>query len=210
MKKINIFVLLTVFLTLMVSCSSKIDLELNNDGTVNLSFDGETGKSLEKLIRTTQNVKSGKPVFNTSGIQSDLIADGFSDVKVTTPQLTELYVQAKDKKQKSMFFTSNLVSTKNNKLCVNLSPRTLVDFYENADPELALYLDMLLSPVFNGEDMSEAEYLELISAFYGPEVAAELKKAQIQLTLKNPDGKKSVHNISLVKLLTLNTSLQLE
>lgn len=185
-------------------------MELKKDGSIDLAFTGETGKGLEKLIRTSQNIRAEKPIFNTKGIQADLMADGFSNVNVSTPALTSLDIKISDTEKKSMFFTSGIVQVKNNKLQVNISPRTLVNFYESADPELALYLDMLLSPVFNGEEMTEHEYLELVKGFYGDEVAQEIKKAEIKLVLKNPDGTKSNHTVSLVEILTLNKSLQLE
>ena len=58
--------------------------------------------------------------------------------------------------------------------------------------------------------MTDHEYLELVKGFYGDDVAQEIKKAEINLILKNPDGTKSEHKISLVEVLTLNKSLQLE
>lgn len=210
MKKTIIISALLLCIGLFASCTSSLDLELNKDGSVNIEFNGETGKSLETLIRTSQNIKKDAPIFNTRGIQADLIADGFTKVEVKAPKTSQLVATMKDEKKKTMFFTSGIVSVSNNKLKINLSPRTLVDFYEYADPELSMYLDMLLSPVFNGEEMTETEYLELVQAFYGAAVASDLKKANIVLNLKNPDGTKTSHKISLVTLLTLNKSLQLE
>lgn len=210
MKKNKILILFTLCITLFASCTSTIEMELKKDGSIDFQFTGETGKGLEKLIRTSQSIQSDKPIFNTKGIQSDLVADGFTNVTVTSPKPTSLALSFTDTEKKSMFFTSGIITTQNNKLQVNLSPRTLVDFYEAADQELSLYLDMLLSPVFNGEEMTEEEYLDLVKAFYGIEVAQELKKSQVKLVLKNPDGSKSEHNLSLVELLTLNKSLQLQ
>lgn len=210
MKKNYIYILIAFLALLFVSCSSKIEMELKKDGSIDLAFTGETGKGLEKLIRTSQNIMAEKPVFNTKGIQADLMADNFSNVKVTTPTNNSLAIKMTDTEKKSLFFTSGVVQVKNNKLHVNISPRILVNFYEAADPELSMYLDMLLSPVFNGEEMTDHEYLELVKGFYGDDVAQEIKKAEINLVLNNPDGTKSEHKISLVEVLTLNKSLQLE
>lgn len=45
-------------------------------------------------------------------------------------------------------------------------------------------MDLLLAPVFNDEEMTVEEYLEVIAAFYGDSVAEELKTSKVKVTSK--------------------------
>ena len=68
---------------------------------------------------------------------------------------------------------------------------------------------MLLAPVFNDEVMTQEEYLEVLSTFYGEEIAEEMKTCNFRITLKNPDGSQTVQSINFTKLLCLNEVIYL-
>lgn len=208
-RKYIFCILVLIVTTFFIGCSSSIEIELLKDGSVNYSFSGQTGKGLENLIRTSQNISSDVPIFYAEGIQKDLSQNGFSNVEVSSKN-TELKIKMSEKNKNSMFFTSGVLTSQNGKLKLCLSEKTLNNFYNQCDAEIALYMDMLLSPVFNGEQMTQNEYLELVKSFYGAQVANDLEKAYIKVSLKNVDGSVSKHNISLTQILTLNKSLQLE
>lgn len=210
MKKKIIFITLALITLLFSGCTTQIDLELKSDGSVVASFSGTTGKGFEKLIRKTQKLKEGQQIFDTKEIKQELTASGLSSVTAVSKTGTDLTLSMVDKKRNSNFFTSGLVTLKNNRLTINLNPSTLVKFYNLSDPQIVLYLDMLLCPVFNEEEMTAEEYEQIVSSFYGKDVAKEIKETQVLLTIKNPDGSKAKHTISLIELLTLNKSLQLE
>lgn len=208
MKKI-IFLCLLSFV-LFASCTTQIELELKKDGSVTASFSGTTGQGFEKLIRSTQGIKEGQVLFDTKEIKQELTASGLSGVQVESKTGKDLSIKMTDAKRNSNFFTSGLVTLKNNRLVINLNKNSMKKFYNLSDPQIVLYLDMLLSPVFNDEEMSVVEYEEIISSFYGKDVAKEISETKVLLTIKNPDGTKARHSVSLVELLTLNKSLQLE
>ena len=56
--------------------------------------------------------------------------------------------------------------------------------------------------------MSQEEYLEVIEAFYGEDIAQEMKASKFRITLKNPDGSQTVQTVPFVKLLTLDEVLR--
>lgn len=210
MKKTAFFCALAAFVLFLTSCTTLIDLELNKDGSVKASFSGTTGKGFEKLIRNTQGLKEGQAIFDVKEIKKELTASGLSSVTVESKNGKDLSLSMVDTKRNSNFFTSGLVSLKNNRLVISLNPVTMEKFYNLSDPQIVLYLDMLLSPVFNQEEMSASEYEEVITSFYGKDVAKEIKETQVKLRIKNPDGSRAEYELPLIDLLTLNKSLQLE
>lgn len=210
MKKTTLFCALAAFALFFTSCTTEINLELNKDGSVKASFNGTTGKGFEKLIRNTQGLKEGQAIFDVKEIKKELTASGLSSVTVESKTGKDLSLSMVDTKRNSNFFTSGLVSLKNNRIVISLNPSTMEKFYNLSDPQIVLYLDMLLSPVFNQEEMSPEEYEEVITSFYGKDVAKEIKETQVKLKIKNPDGSKAEYKLPLIDLLTLNKSLQLE
>lgn len=210
MKKLFFaFSLLIIFL--LTGCTSEISFILNKDGSVTTGFYGAAGKGFTELLKSTTGSKDNNAsLFDAKAISKELEKSGFKKVMVICKNKNDIAIDVTDEKKKSEFFTSGLLTVKNNKLSVNLSGDILKKYYESTDEQSAAYLDMLLSPVFSGDTMTESEYLELVSSFYGKAVADEVKNTSIVIEIKNPDGKTTKHTVKMTKLLTLNESLQLE
>ncbi len=193
-------------------CTSEISLELQKDGSVTVNFNGTSGDAFATLINaaigSSSSTSSQNLVFNTEEIEYEMSKNGFTGVKAVSNNGKGLNVTMTDKNGKSALFSSGVVSAKNGKLQIILSREKLVDFYKKADSQTVMFLDMLLAPVFNDEKMSEEEYLEVLSSFYGQEIADEIAAADFRITLKNTDGTKSIHTIKLTKLLTLEEVLR--
>lgn len=189
-------------------CTSEISLELKKDGSVSVDFNGVAGDAFASLINAAVGgdpaASSENLVFNTDEIEYEMSQNGFSNVKAASKNGRSLSVSMTDKNGKSALFSSGVVSTKNGKLDIVLDRTKLVSFYNQADSQTAMFLDMLLAPVFNDEKMSEEEYLEVLASFYGQEIADEIGAADFRITIKNADGTQSVHTIKITKLLTLD------
>ena len=115
-------------------------------------------------------------------------------------------------KDKTFIFDSKLVfsnnSESNSSFGIELSPATLQTFYANADEQIISILDILISPAFYGEEISEEEYIETIASLYGNDVAAEMNKSEIYITLKNKSGKILKKSLPLKTLLTLKQAIK--
>ena len=135
-------------------------------------------------------------------------SNGFSNVKAVSKKGSDLTVTMTDKNGKSALFTSGVVSVQDKKLQAALTPQTLVKFYKSADAQTVMFLDMLLAPIFNDEKMTQEEYVELLAAFYGEEIAEEIKNSSFRITLKNSDGSQTIQSIKFTKLLTLDEVLR--
>ena len=196
--------ILAVFFT---GCTTEIELELKKNGTIDVKFAGTSGKAFAALMNAgngTGSAGGDTVLFNTKEIEYEISQNGFSSVKAVTKSGTDLTVTMTDKNGKSALFTSGVVTAQNGKLSACLTPQTLKKFYDSADSQTVMFLDMLLSPIFNDEKMSQEEYLEILESFYGQEIADEIKDSSFRITLKNADGTKSVQTINFIKLLTLD------
>lgn len=191
------------------SCTSKINITLNKDGSIDVQFSGTSGIAFETLIKTASGVKEGEVVFNTNEIEYELGKNGFSNVKAISKTGMDLSISMSDKTKQSSLYKSDVLKTDKSSITATLSAKKLLDFYNSSDEEIVSFLDLLLAPVFNDEVLSETEYIETIAAFYGQAAADELAESSFNVTLVTPDGKTSSHVIPMVKLLTLNETLTL-
>ena len=194
---------------LCASCTSEITLELKKDGSVNVEFSGAAGNAFAALINSasgmsSENASSGSVIFDTNEIEYEMGANGFSKVKAVSKKGADLTIAMTDKNQKSALFTSDVVKIEKGKLTATLSPENLVKFYNAADSQTVQFLDMLLAPIFNDEQMTDEEYTEVLASFYGDQIAQEMNSSSFRITLKNPDGSQVVQTIPFVKLLTLD------
>lgn len=205
-------VLVLAATVLFTGCTSEISLELKKDGSVTVDFNGVAGDAFASLINAATggdpSASSQNLVFKTDEIEYEMSQNGFSNVKAVSKNGRSLSVSMTDKNGKSALFSSGVVSTKNGKLSIVLDRTKLVSFYNQADSQTAMFLDMLLAPVFNDEKMSEEEYLDTIAAFYGQEIADEIGAADFRITLKNADGTQSIQKIRITKLLTLDETIK--
>lgn len=201
MKKIFTFLVLSLSLFL-VSCTAEATLELKSTGQISISFTGATGEAFTKMISAAVGEKDGM-VFDTKEIGYELAKSGFTKVKATSKTGKDVFITMEDEKQKSYLFRSGVVSVVNNSIEMNLNKKSVVNFYNMADEQIVAVLDLLLAPVFNDEVMSETEYLETLSAFYGQNAADELQSSNLKVTLIAPDGSKKIHTIPFATILTL-------
>lgn len=213
LKSLKLLFACVVLACLCASCTTEITLELKKDGSVDVDFSGTAGNAFTALITsasgmTGEEKTDASVIFDTKQIEYEMGSNGFSKVKVASKKGTDLAVTMTDKNGKSALFTSGVVKVENGKLSASLSPQTLVKFYKTADSQTVQFLDMLLAPIFNDEQMSEEEYLEVLASFYGEDIATEMKNSSFRITLKNPDGSQTVQNIKFVKLLTLSETIR--
>ena len=199
---------LALFVLCLTGCTSEITLELKKDGAVAVSFNGVAGEAFAALINSATGSQGDSVIFDTKQIEAEMTGSGFEGVKAVTKTGRDLTITMTDKKHKSAMFSSGAVAVKDGKLEAHLDSKTLLSFYDQADSQTIMFLDMLLCPVFNDEKMTREEYLETIEAFYGKEIADEMKAADFKVTIINPDGSKIVRNIKLTKLLTLDETIR--
>lgn len=204
--KIKTF-LITIFLSLIfISCTTDLTLELLPNGSLAVDFSGSAGEAFAKMIATSTS-SSEDNLFDKEEVSYQLGKSGFSNI-IFESNKQDLKLKLEDKTRKSYIFTSGIVFSDGKNLKIKLSPENLYEFYSSCDENLLLVLDLLLSPVFNQEVMTQNEYLELVGSFYGESFAKEIKQSLININIKTPDGQIKKKKIPLSELLTLNTELE--
>ena len=198
------FLIIFIFSLFAVSCTTEVTLYVQSDDSVAIIFEGGAGAAFTKMISSVAAGGTGTDeanVIDTAAVSYELAKAGFSDVKVEQKKGGLVQINMKDKKCSSYIFNSGIIKADKGRLSAAVTRKSLEDFYNSADEQTRMTLDLFLAPVFNNEDMSEAEYLEMLGSFYGAGAADEVSKSIVKINLISKDGKKEVLNYSLAQLL---------
>ncbi len=207
MKKI-LFVLSVFCVLFFTGCDSSVKLTLNSDNSVDLNCDASIGTAFTSIY--TLLTQDTSPVFfDAKSITKELTADGFTNVNSISKTGTDINVKAKAPYGKTTLFTSGLIKTENKKIKLLLSPKQLQALYKKADEQTKNFLDLLMAPVFTDEELSEEEYLDLVSSMYGIKIQEEIANCVLKLEINNADGTKATKKLPLITLLTLNKEIEL-
>ena len=198
------------------SCKVFLSLTQNQNGDVNVEFSGIPEEAFINTIKSflatdSESTTNKNLIIDTAQIKSFLINSGFTTVEVSNQIGANVDIKMTIPKDITFIFDSHLLEEDetNNSFSINLSPATLQTFYTNADEQIISILDILISPAFYGEEISEEEYIETIASLYGNDVAAEMNKSEIYITLKNKSGKVVKKSLPLKTLLTLKQSIKI-
>ena len=200
------------------SCKVFLSLTQNQNGDVYVEFSGIPEEAFINTIKSflandSESTTNKNLIIDTAQINSFLINSGFTNVEVSNQIGANVDIKMTIPKDKTFIFDSKLVFSDNSESTscfgIELSPATLQTFYANADEQIISILDILISPAFYGEEISEEEYIETIASLYGNDVADEMNKSEIYITLKNKSGKVVKKSLPLKTLLTLKQSVKI-
>jgi len=203
MKKLYLYLILLISIV-FVGCTTSISVKLNSDNSVDVKFSGSAGEAFTKMVMTSTGEDGA---IDEKQVTYELAKAGFSNVNVKVTNKTNINISLTDKNCSSYLFTSGLLSAKKGNLELNLNNKTLKDYYDSADEQTVTVLDLLLAPIFNDEEMTEDEYLEMVGTFYGESAAKEIGNSIINISFENTNGKKSDFRIPLAKLLCGQNSI---
>ena len=214
-KKI-LFSLFLIFCSVnFFSCKIFVSFSQMQNDDIAVEFSGIPEEAFIKTIKSflannSEEVAANNNfIIDTTQIKDFLISSGFLDVQVSNQLGSNVDIKMTVPKDKTFIFDSKLVFSNSSTFGIELSPKTLQAFYANADEQIISILDILLSPAFYGEEISEPEYIETIAALYGNNVAAEMDNSTIFITLKNKNGKVVKKSLPLKTLLTLKQSIKI-
>ena len=197
----HIFLILIFFL--FASCTTEVTLTLQKDDSVDICFEGGAEAAFAKMINSAAGMGdagSSDVLIDADSVSYELAKTGFSNVKVSQKNGSAVSILMKDKKQISYLFSSKILKAEKGKLKASITRKSLEDFYAASDEQTRMILDLFLAPVFNNEEMSEEEYLEMIGAFYGNEAAKEIEQSVVKINLISKDGSKETFNIPFTQL----------
>ena len=202
---ITILILLTA--CIFMSCQTEVTLTLQKDDSLDIRFEGGAGQAFSRMISAAAGLGSnsnGDMLIDTDSVSYELAKSGFFNVKVNQKKGGSVVITMTDKKQTSYLFTSKILKADKEKLTALISPESLKEFYDSSDEQTRMILDLFLAPVFNDEEMTEEEYIEMTGAFYGEGAAKEVKDSTIKINLIAKDGSKQTIRYPLAQLLCGN------
>ena len=202
MRPLHIFfsLMILLFVSFFVSCSTEVSFTLTTDDSVEIRFAGGAGEAFSKMISQAAGAEADS-VIDTTAVTYELAKAGFSNVKVEQKAGGTVFITMTDLNKSSYIFTSGILKIEKGKLKTAITRKSLENFYLSADEQTRTTLDLFLAPVFNNEKMSEAEYLEMVGSFYGSAASKEVAESSVKINLTGRDGKTETQRIPLVKLL---------
>ena len=206
-NKFGMTLSLLIISIFLVSCTTEVTLSVQKDDSVEIHFEGGAGEAFTKMISSAAGVgmnSDGSNVVDTEAVSYELAKAGFSSVKVEQKAGELVLINMSDKKGSSYIFTSGIIKSEKGKLSAAITRKSLEDFYNSADEQTRMTLDLFLAPVFNNETMSEAEYLEMLGSFYGDGAADEVSKSVVKINLISKDGSKQTLKYPLSQILCGN------
>ena len=182
-------------------CATTLAVTAQPDQSTAVECNLDLGQAVAGVISSLSSGLYGaepaadQPLFAPDTIQELFLNSDFSGVTAVCPTRTSLRVQgtlASPSRQKTVINgtlnASNFITCTPHSLTLVLSPQALRGITEGLSGDMQSYLDLLMAPLFTGEEMTAAEYSELIEAVYGSELARELEAATVTITAAAPKG----------------------
>ncbi len=202
MKKI-IYMCIAGLVFMLASCGSALLVQGTADGNIAFEYSAVCGKELMTAIASISGSGDGA-VFDADKIRDALSLAKLAKVKVAVPKSDRLYLAAECSRNGEDSVSKSKIAENSaaDGVTLSLTPETLHALYAELPTEFQSYIDLFMAPVFTGEDMSDADYLDLLAAVYGKPLADEFGNAVLTITLQNGTAKQA-HKVRLTKLLNL-------
>lgn len=209
-KRTLLFSLLVLtFVLIFTSCSPVLKVAVASDGGIVYSVESSVSPLIEDTVRSFTGADESLPLFHKTQILQALKSAGLASVGVETPSNNSLIVSARIEALPSSTLKLPSLGTGSTcqdmvpqvagaigychsteagqrKLVLTISPNVLQQVMDIVPAETAEYLDLLSAPILTGEQMTAAEYVELIGIIYGDSVARELENAKVRILVTAP------------------------
>lgn len=204
---------------LLASCSPSISVHAKNSDDVQVDFSAGFSKQAEsailELFQAAAGITQGNQqinfdvasIFSETEIENFLIGAGATNVSAKSTQDKISASLAINSLSTNPLAATGILTRTANSLSFTIGPEQLNALYEKLNEENQGYLDLLMIPALNDDEMTVAEYRGLLASLYGAELADEVCGGTLSIELKSPDSKKVIsQKIPLGELLTLAES----
>jgi len=220
---------LVLFALPLFSCSARIDGSLSADGSAVLTVSMALEPRMTAMIQALAAAggQGGAVLDGPSISRSMSAAPGVASAALrnTTPSAVEGQVRIS---RIGDFLSAadgrgfiNFVQGTGGRCEINISRENGSVILGLLSTEIADYLNALMAPIATGENLSRAEYLELVASFYNRAISDEIARSRIRASIEFPgtvsavrggtfSGRRANFDIPLVDLLVLSTPLSYE
>ncbi len=177
-------------LLFLTACSPSVVLTIKDDASGTARFNAEISPSSENLVRRfmgSGNAGTETQIFDRDKIIISLARAGFKVDSLTFPTRTGIILALSFLKLDGLLNQAVVLNKDSKSIAVTLSADSVNAAIDLMPPNTKDYMDLLMAPIFTGEEMTAKEYEDLIGAAYGKTLADELKKTVFSLTVHCPE-----------------------
>ncbi len=176
---------------IFASCTTSVSLDARTDKSGAVAMQTKPSPSVQTLVSSLAGVDSTEELFDAAQIRASLKAAGFAVTGLKFPSNSAITVTAETKNITTMLRGSKdfLTVTKSNgvnDMRIKLTPENVRKAVAVMPEDTALYIELLIAPIFTGEAMTPQEYTDLIAIAYGDKIAQDLQKARVNLMFSVP------------------------
>lgn len=204
---VALFCSVILFLT---SCKSQIKITFSKNACT-VKYSTKLGKALFDTFYAFAGETESERIFDTEQFKQIFSESGLKNVSAESKVIDEISIQGDIDGNNGDFISgSSIIKSSNNgkNVEIEFSRNNLLKMYDNMPSIMRSYIDLFMAPVFTEEEMSNEEYLELISSVYGQILADEIKTSTIDFIVVLSDGKTKQFSLELIDLINIKTDIK--
>lgn len=204
---VALFCSVILFLT---SCKSQIKITFSKNACT-VKYSTKLGKALFDTFYAFAGETESEKIFDTEQFKQIFSEGGLKNVSVESKIIDEISIQGDIDGNNGDFISgSSIIKSSNNgkNVEIEFSRNNLLKMYDNMPSIMRSYIDLFMAPVFTEEEMSNEEYLELISSVYGQILADEIKTSTVDFIVVLSDGKTKQFSLELIDLINIKTDIK--
>lgn len=185
MRKIILSLSVFVLIFLIFACSPSLSITMKDESTTDFNFNITNTESFFANFSAFMDFNE-EDFYNTVSLQSSLESLGFTNIFIQTDKNTDIKIKAQIQNQNFIDEEnplSTLISITNNDFSITIKPENIIEILSSI-PEITDYLDLLMAPIYTGEQISEPEYLELFASVYGDSFAQDFEKTNFNISVQ--------------------------
>lgn len=204
---VALFCSVILFLT---SCKSQIKITFSKNACT-VKYSTKLGKALFDTFYAFAGETESERIFDTEQFKQIFSESGLKNVSAESKVIDEISIQGDIDGNNGDFISgSSIIKSSNNgkNVEIEFSRNNLLKMYDNMPSIMRSYIDLFMAPVFTEEEMSNEEYLELISSVYGQILADEIKTSTVDFIVVLSDGKTKQFSLELIDLINIKTDIK--
>lgn len=204
---VALFCSVILFLT---SCKSQIKITFSKNACT-VKYSTKLGKALFDTFYAFAGETESEKIFDTEQFKQFFSEGGLKNVSAESKVIDEISIQGDIDGNNGDFISgSSIIKSSNNgkNVEIEFSKNNLLKMYDNMPSIMRSYIDLFMAPVFTEEEMSNEEYLELISSVYGQILADEIKTSTVDFIVVLSDGKTKQFSLELIDLINIKTDIK--
>lgn len=204
---VALFCSVILFLT---SCKSQIKITFSKNACT-VKYSTKLGKALFDTFYAFAGETESERIFDTEQFKQIFSEGGLKNVSAESKVIDEISIQGDIDGNNADFISgASIIKSSNNgkNVEIEFSRNNLLKMYDNMPSIMRSYIDLFMAPVFTEEEMSNEEYLELISSVYGQILADEIKTSTVDFIVVLSDGKTKQFSLELIDLINIKTDIK--